>query len=139
MTWKIERVSFEKSVGIILEGFNSYQNDRFRWSFGYAGEYALGSSTYVVSETAEVQVNLVVLKFLQRHFNGKDEVSRELARSLLHRSFTEEHVRLWMSANQTNTYDLTQIVEEAARYFDQDHEGGPLDQPDHWIWFTPKV
>lgn len=137
--WRIDRVLFIQSVGIRVEGFNFYGNEPFGWSFGHLGEYALQGSSYFVAEDAKVECNISVLRCLRRHADGKHEDARKTAISLLHRAFTEDHVKLWMKHHQENQDDLTQIVEEAARYFEQDHEGGPLDQPDHWIWFTPKA
>lgn len=34
----------------------------------------------------------------------------------------------------TGEYNLTAMTEEAANYFNQDQDRGPLDDPDHWIW-----
>lgn len=36
--------------------------------------------------------------------------------------------------NQTGEVNLTSLAESAAIHFNQDHLGGPLDDPDHWIW-----
>lgn len=34
----------------------------------------------------------------------------------------------------TGEVDFTRLAESAANAWDQDHEGGPLDDPDHWVW-----
>lgn len=35
---------------------------------------------------------------------------------------------------QTGETNLTELAEDAAGYFHQNHKGGCLDDPDHWIW-----
>jgi hypothetical protein len=35
---------------------------------------------------------------------------------------------------RTSEIDLTGLAEAAAAAFGIDDEGGPLDDPDHWIW-----
>ncbi len=59
-------------------------------------------------------------------------------------NFTKQNVIKWMRENkedfvdsQTNEFDLTGIVEAAAKFFDEDYEDGPLDDETHWIWECP--
>jgi hypothetical protein len=52
-----------------------------------------------------------------------------------------KQARSWIRSNannfrdpQTGEVNYTQLAEECAANFDADNEGGPLDDPDHWIW-----
>lgn len=56
-------------------------------------------------------------------------------------AFTEEEARRWMIANledhrdgRTGEVDCTGLAEACAEAYDVADEGGPLDDPDHWIW-----
>lgn len=56
-------------------------------------------------------------------------------------AFTRETAATWMLANhvahrdpRTNEVNLTSLAEACAEAFDVADEGGPLDDPDHWIW-----
>lgn len=56
-------------------------------------------------------------------------------------TFNEDSVRRWMRSNAedhrdalTREVNATSLAEAAAGAFDVDHVGGPLDDPDHWIW-----
>lgn len=56
-------------------------------------------------------------------------------------TFNRNAVRSWMRVNKSEHVDprtgelnATQLAESAAQAFDQNHTGGPLDDPDHWIW-----
>lgn len=55
--------------------------------------------------------------------------------------FDRVAVTAWMRRNRedfrvarTGELNLTAMAETAAAEWDQDDEGGPLDDPDHWIW-----
>jgi len=55
--------------------------------------------------------------------------------------WSKDAVRRWMRGNLdayrdrfTGEVDFTRLAESAANAWDQDHEGGPLDDPDHWVW-----
>lgn len=55
--------------------------------------------------------------------------------------WNEAEVRRWMQANraahvdpQTGELNCTGLAEAAAAEWDRDHEGGPIDDPDHWVW-----
>lgn len=55
--------------------------------------------------------------------------------------FNKFNVAKWMQRNvidytdkKTNEVDITRMAEECAAYYDQNHEGGPLDDETHWIW-----
>jgi len=55
--------------------------------------------------------------------------------------FTENVVRKFMQGRAylfvdsiTGETNLTELAEDAAGYFHQNHRGGCLDDPDHWIW-----
>jgi len=55
--------------------------------------------------------------------------------------FTKAAVLSWMRAHRseavdarTGEVDMTKLAEDAARAFDVDSLGGPLDDSDHWIW-----
>lgn len=55
--------------------------------------------------------------------------------------WNKAEVRRWMRVNLddhrdriTGEVNLTSLAEAAAGAWDQDHEGGPLDDPDHWVW-----
>lgn len=43
-------------------------------------------------------------------------------------------VRKWMDLHARDHKTATELAEAAAAAFDVDEEGGPLDDPDHWIW-----
>lgn len=65
-------------------------------------------------------------------------------RPSIYSSFNKGNVKLWMRNNYSEHVDdttgevnLTSICEAAADYFEEDNEGGPLDDPDHWIWECP--
>ncbi len=34
----------------------------------------------------------------------------------------------------TGEVNLTDLAEAAANHWGMDHEDGPLDDPDHWVW-----
>lgn len=55
--------------------------------------------------------------------------------------FTRETAATWMLENhvahrdpRTLEVDCTGLAEACAEAFDMADEGGPLDDPDHWIW-----
>ncbi len=58
------------------------------------------------------------------------------------RPFTEASARAWMNAQLASggfidacgEVEVTQLAEACAEAFDVADEGGPLDDPDHWIW-----
>ena len=56
-------------------------------------------------------------------------------------TFDRNAVRSWMRVNKrdfadprTGEINATTLAEAAADAFEQNHVGGPLDDPDHWIW-----
>ena len=147
--WKVSKVYFQSSLGITIEGFNLYSEIEapFRWSYGYLGENALrGSSWMVPAEGVEIHAHHLVLAFLRRAIDrGEDAFAKMNASKLMLMAFTEDHVGEWMKANKHSFIDdhdelmITQLVEAAAEFFDHNGEGGPLDDPDHWIWFLPAL
>lgn len=55
--------------------------------------------------------------------------------------FNKDNVRRWMRRNiadhrdpHTGEVNATTLAESAADAFDANGLGGPLDDPDHWIW-----
>lgn len=55
--------------------------------------------------------------------------------------FTREAAAAWMRRSldehrdgRTLEVDCTGLAEACAEAFDMADEGGPLDDPDHWIW-----
>lgn len=55
--------------------------------------------------------------------------------------WNKPEVLRWMQANAddyrdriTGEVNLTALAEAAANHWCQDYEGGPLDDPDHWVW-----
>jgi hypothetical protein len=53
--------------------------------------------------------------------------NRTAARKFM-RSIAEEH------RDENGEINHTSLAEAIAARFDADGEGGPLDDPDHWIW-----
>ena len=54
---------------------------------------------------------------------------------------SEKTARTWMERNvadyvdnMTGEVSCTQLAEACCQHFDTNHEGGPLDDPDHWVW-----
>jgi hypothetical protein len=55
--------------------------------------------------------------------------------------WNKPEVLRWMRINLedhrdrvTGEVNLTALAEAAAAEWGQDHEDGPLDDPDHWVW-----
>lgn len=55
--------------------------------------------------------------------------------------FAQRVARKWMNENvrdsmdpETGEVNCTHLAESCCDHFDANNEGGPLDDPDHWIW-----
>ncbi len=60
--------------------------------------------------------------------------------------FNKRSALVWMKNNAedyrddyTQELNLTRIVEACCAHFGVDAIGGPLDDPDHWIWELPII